>query len=158
MSFNKTDDGRLTLVATHKTLPIKLVWGTAVFYLCGGGNYAQEMMISVMIAAACSDADRLALTSVDSSRISAEVGKNPSVLLRLFMLHTHGTCGPSYRFLDCRHFFMDPNWDRNLFALLLFSGSVCYARKQCKDLKAFRTSTKGFPAVRNQCDCIKQRK
>lgn len=39
-------------------LPLRLIWCSSVFYLCGGGYYAAEMMTSVMIAAACSERDR----------------------------------------------------------------------------------------------------
>lgn len=48
----------LTNTVTHENLPLRLVRATSIFYLCGGGNYAQEAMTSVMIAAACSETDR----------------------------------------------------------------------------------------------------
>ena len=44
--------------ATRSNLPLRLVWGTSVFYLCGGGYYASEMMVSLMTAAACPEEHR----------------------------------------------------------------------------------------------------
>ena len=43
---------------THSNLPLRLVWLTSVFYLCGGGNPAAEMMLGVIVADACVEADR----------------------------------------------------------------------------------------------------
>ena len=48
----------LNLQVAHGGLSLRFVWGTSIFYLCGGGYYAAEMMISVMIATACSEQDR----------------------------------------------------------------------------------------------------
>ncbi|KAL9068134.1 MAG: hypothetical protein Q9161_006378 [Pseudevernia consocians] len=45
-------------VATHPTLPLRLVWGTSIFYLCGGGYYASEMMVSLMTASSCPEEHR----------------------------------------------------------------------------------------------------
>lgn len=44
--------------AIHPKLPLRLVWGTSVLYLCGGGYYASEMMVSLMTAAACHEEHR----------------------------------------------------------------------------------------------------
>ncbi|KAK3946259.1 MFS multidrug transporter [Diplogelasinospora grovesii] len=46
------------LVCAIPAVPIRLVWMTSLFYLCGGGNYAAEMMIGVMLVNSCSEADR----------------------------------------------------------------------------------------------------
>lgn len=46
------------LVATQTGLSLRLIWLTSVFTLFGGGNYAAEMIMGVMIVDTCSARDR----------------------------------------------------------------------------------------------------
>lgn len=48
----------LIFEASHANLPLRVVWLSSVFYLCGGGNYAAEMMMDVIAADQCSESNR----------------------------------------------------------------------------------------------------
>lgn len=45
-------------LASSFDLPIQLVYASSVFLLAGGGLFAAEMLISVMVAGSCSEARR----------------------------------------------------------------------------------------------------
>lgn len=46
------------LVCAVQAMPVRLVWLTSVFYLCGGGNYAAEMLLATMLVRASTEHDR----------------------------------------------------------------------------------------------------
>ncbi|KAK4452014.1 hypothetical protein QBC34DRAFT_456941 [Podospora aff. communis PSN243] len=46
------------IIANNLAIPIKWVWASSFFLLIGGGRYAAEMLLAVMIAKACTEENR----------------------------------------------------------------------------------------------------
>lgn len=48
----------MSLLATRTGISLRLIWLTSVFTLIGGGHFAAEMIIGVMIVDICSARER----------------------------------------------------------------------------------------------------
>jgi len=48
----------MSLLATRTGISLRLIWLTSVFTLIGGGNYAAEMLMGVIIVDICSARER----------------------------------------------------------------------------------------------------